>query len=156
MCETNTYLNKDKSSRSSSTKPKSRQNKIRSEREDRRLYLRGLGDNVPAQTSPLSGPPIKMCVRKLDHALHLHDLAERSRVLKGRRWLKKISVGFGKEKEMRRNILPQKEICGIELKRNPNFNLTTKHEEDERKSNRPRCGEGTVDLEGISFSKLGQ
>lgn len=57
---------------------------------------------------------------------------------------------------MRRNILPRKEICGIELKRNPNFNLTTKHEEDERKSNRPRCGEGTVDLEGISFSKLGQ
>ena len=33
---------------------------------------------------------------------------------------------------MRRNILPQKEICGIEPKSTPNFNLTTKHEGDER------------------------
>lgn len=39
----------------------------------------------------------------------------------------------------------------MEWERNPNFNLTTKHEEDERKSNRPRRGEGTVDLDGISF-----
>lgn len=44
----------------------------------------------------------------------------------------------------------------MEMKGNPNFNLTTKHMEDERESNRPRCKEGTVDIEGISFSKLGQ